>query len=381
MARGSVFRPTYTDRHGEKKQSSIWHIRYSHNGKRHRESSGSADQDVAEELLARRLAELRPGGPTPSELKKVPFSALAKLLRDAYKDNRSNVEYPLAHLEDFFGGWKVPHINAAAIDQYKAKRRKAGAARATIDRELSALRRAFNLAERRNLVVRVPNVELYDPDNAREGFVEPEQFAKLVSELPPRLRPLAEVAYATGWRKGSILSLTWDDVGFAAGSLRCEGSRTKSGNAVEFPLTPLRDVLEAQRERRKQVEREYGVEVTALFFYYGPSRNGMPAGRPIKSFRRAWKTAARKAGIPDLVFHDLRRSAVRNLVRAGVSERVAMDLVGMKTRSILDRYHIVSQTDLQEAAAKLQVYQDQAGHKSDRQSQDREETEGAETQA
>jgi len=77
------------------------------------------------------------------------------------------------------------------------------------------------------------------------------------------------------------------------------------------------------------------------------------SGRRIDSFRRSWKKACEKAGLPGPLFHDLRRSAVRNLERAGVPRSVAMKLTGHKTESIYRRYAIVAESDLRDAGAKL----------------------------
>jgi len=257
-------------------------------------------------------------------------------------------------------------IREAELERYKTRRRKAGAAPATVNRELSTLRRAFNLAERVNLVARVPTFDLYPERNyVRKGFLQPAEFDKLRAALRPRLRPLAEVAYITGWRKGELLSRNWPHVDFEGGWIRLEPGESKSGAARQFPLIPdLRAILETQRDRRERVEQEYGVEVTALFFYFEPSRNGLPPGRRIRTFRRAWKTAATEAGVPDLLFHDLRRSSVRNLVRAGIPERVAMAYTGHQTRSVFDRYNIVSESDLREQAEKLQAFRDENGLKT-----------------
>jgi len=82
------------------------------------------------------------------------------------------------------------------------------------------------------------------------------------------------------------------------------------------------------------------------------------AGKLIKSFRRAWVTACRKAGIPERLPHDFRRTAVRNLERAGVPRSTAMKMVGHRTESIYRRYAIVDEAMLKEGAVKLQILHD-----------------------
>ena len=85
-----------------------------------------------------------------------------------------------------------------------------------------------------------------------------------------------------------------------------------------------------------------------------PSRRGAHRnGKPIKSFIKVWRAACLAAGQPGKIPHDFRRTAVRNLVRSGVPERVAMKLTGHKTRSVFERYNIVSDGDLADAARKL----------------------------
>lgn len=361
MARGYVFRPKYRDRDGSQRQSNVWWIGYSVDGEKRRESAETQNKEEAQRFLTRRLREADLLGPRRQDLAKVPFSELADRIRKDYKRNgyRSvDVERRLTHLEDFFGGLRVARLGNEQVDAYVDHRLEEGAANATVNRELSALRRMFTLGEKANMVApdRVPDVASYmlEENNERTGFWTEEEFQKLRAALPPRLRPLVDFGYVTGWRRSELLSRDWRHVDLDHGSIRLEPGETKSGEGREFPLNDhLRAVVERQLERKEETERKHGCKVKALFFYYEPSKNGLPAGRRIKSFRRAWATATEAAGVPDRIFHDFRRTSARNLVRAGVSENVVMELCGWESRSVFDRYNIVTRADLRDAVSKL----------------------------
>ena len=116
-----------------------------------------------------------------------------------------------------------------------------------------------------------------------------------------------------------------------------------------FPMTKdLRAVLLEQRAKTDDLQRALGIVIPYVF--HNVFHNN---GRPFKDYRGAWKTACNNACLPGRIPHDFRRTAVRNLIRAGVSEVVAMKMTGHKTRSIFDRYDIVSQGDVNDAARKL----------------------------
>lgn len=138
-----------------------------------------------------------------------------------------------------------------------------------------------------------------------------------------------------------------------------EPGTTKNLEGRVFYLTPeLRKMVDDQRKAAKRIQREKGMIVQHVFYHDGRTQAGEPAyesGQPISpsGFYHAWCRARVAAARPGSIPHDLRRTAVRNMVRAGIPERVAMKLSGHKTRSVFDRYNIVSDGDLRDAAKRL----------------------------
>jgi integrase len=156
-----------------------------------------------------------------------------------------------------------------------------------------------------------------------------------------------EAAYLTGWRvRSELLSREWPSVDFKGGWLRLEPGETKNREGRQFPLIPpLRALLEAQKSKAEALARSTGAIPRSVFFREN--------GNPIKDFYGAWRSACRKVGVPGIVPHDLRRSAVRNLERSGVPRSVAMKMVGHKTEAIYRRYAIVAEADLVAGGEKL----------------------------
>ena len=221
-----------------------------------------------------------------------------------------------------------------------------GVSNAEINRELTALKRMFNLAIQAGKLIQKPHIPLLKEHNVRVGFFERDQFLAMLAHLPEPVRPAATFAYLTGWRIDSeVLPLEWRQVDFGAGEVRLDPGKTKNGEGRTFPMTrELREVLEQQRAITENHQRQFKVVCPRVFHR---------SGRPIKSFRVAFRSACVEAGCPGRVLHDFRRTAVRNLVRAGIPERVAMQMTGHKTRSVFERYNIVSAGDLREAARRL----------------------------
>ena len=272
------------------------------------------------------------------------------------------------HVRPFFGRMKAANVGTDAVRTYiekgqqpekrmytdaasrqKREREYGPAMNATINRELALLRRAFNLGRIATppKVGTVPFIPTLAENNVRKGFFEHDAFLAVRRALPEEIRPVITFAYFTGCRKGEILALRWSQVDLAERVVRLEPGETKNDDARTIPLVPeLYQVLKLQKETHDQ------------WFRRSPwvfSR----AGKPILEFKNAWESASKAAGLvdesgdPAKLFHDLRRTGVRNLIRAGVPERVAMMISGHKTRSVFDRYNIVNESDLKDAARKL----------------------------
>lgn len=231
-------------------------------------------------------------------------------------------------------------------DGYIAHRQAQEIKNATICLELAALKRMFNLGAKHDppKVLRVPYIPMPKVNNVRSGFFEYEEFVVLRTNLPDYLRPVVTMAYYSGWRKGEILGLTWDQVDLVRDCIRLDPGTTKNNESRSLFLDG--ELLVTIREQKVIRDCQYP-DCPWVFFN---------EGRPIREIKRAWQTACKKAGVPDKLFHDFRRTTVRNMVRAGIPERVAMTISGHKTRSVFERYNIVSQEDLKQAASKLNQY-------------------------
>jgi integrase len=269
------------------------------------------------------------------------------------------------HVRPFFGRMLASKVGTSEIQRYIEERRsgpvsdgtpagrRAGAAsNATINRELALLRHAFYLGSEHEppKVARVPRISMLAEDNVRKGFFEHEAFLAIRIHLSEEIRPVVIFAYYTGCRKGEILKLLWSQIDFTERVVRLEPGETKNEEGRMIPLAPeLYETLVMLKEQRDRLWPD-----SPWMF----SR----AGKRIHDFRDAWESACEKAGLvdaegePEKLFHDLRRTGVRNLIRSGVPEKVAMMISGHKTRAVLDRYNIVDERDLKDAARKLGEY-------------------------
>ena len=355
------------------KRGDIYWLKYYRHGKPYRESSKSGKITRAQKLLKKREGEIAEGKLPGFYFDKVTFNQLAEDFLTDYringKDTLSKAERSVKYLKEFFGGMKATEVTTDKVKTYIEKRMGDEMSNASINRELAALKRMFHLGAqctppRVNLI---PYIPMLKESNVRKGFFENGEYLALRDALPEDLKPIITFAYHSGWRKAEILGLTWDKVDLKEGAVRLDPGETKN---EEGRTLYMNDEL-LDEMRKLQGNRHLGCP-------YVFHRDGKPIG----GFRKAWISACIKIGlcevlkdgegkavvvkdkkgnekivkVPTKIFHDFRRTAIRDLVRSGVSERVAMSISGHKTRNVFDRYNIVSDQDLKEAAKKKQAY-------------------------
>jgi integrase len=347
------------------RRNRTWWLKYYQNGRPVRESSGTTQKKTAAALLATKVGKVAAGEPLPPRVDRVLYDEAAADLRRDYRvsgeRDLKDVEKRLAHLDRFFRGRRLVSIRPALIAEYVEQRQaptlakdgttaKAGARNGTVNRELSMLGKLFRLAMDNDKALRVPRIRKLREADARAGFVERERFEAIARHMPEPHALALRICYALGWRRGEVFGLGWRHVDLQRGALRLEPGETKNleGRTAFLPAD-LVEELRAHRARVEALQRQLGRVLPDVFVWL----TGRRAGRPIGDFRKTWLRACSEAGSPGLLVHDLRRSGIRNMVRAGITEHTAMKISGHKTRSVFDRYDIVDENDLQAAARTL----------------------------
>ena len=370
----------------EVRQSPVWWIKYVRGGKAYAESSESKLKGEAKALLQQREGDIAHGKPVTPKIGRLKYEEAATDLLNDYRTNQKRslivVERRITkHLTPFFAGRRMANITTSDVRTYILRRQtedtvlvkkahtvtledgteqsipeqRRPASNAEINRELALLKRMFSLAVQAGKLLHRPYIPMLKENNVRTGFFEPDQLASVIAHLPSEIQPVITFAAITGWRIASeVLPLEWRQVDFAAGEVRLDPHTTKNGEGRTFPMTAdLRRLLEAQQAEHKRLKKAGHIEPHVFFRETAEGRGGDKKPHPITTFHGVWKRVCRVAGCPGRLPHDLRRTAVRNLVRAGIPERVAMQMTGHKTRSVFERYNIVSDGDLRDAARRL----------------------------
>jgi integrase len=348
MARGMgrVFQLKYKNRKtGEVQKTETWYIEYYVRGRRHRESTGTTNKTEAVAILQMKKGGIH-SGTYRAGIDKVKMRDLLPLvIQDYEKNEKKSLRSARGHvtrLIERLGNVPVTQITIAAGD-YVAERfaEKPKPAPSTVHHEVGFLLRALRLAHKSGRIPFLPALPtISNWDRVRTGFFEAEDVDNLCAVVRDHLKPVIRFAWLTGWRRSEILGLEWSRVDFKDATLRLEDSKNGEKRVLSFRDYPeLKALLEEQRRREP---------ICAWVFH----KNGLP----IRDFYASWRTACEKIGKPDAVFHDTRRSFVRECERAGVPRSTAMGLSGHKTEVIYKRYAIVDQRMQDEGIAKLRAH-------------------------
>ena len=330
-------------------RGNIWWIQYYGQGQLFRESTRSSLKSAATSLLKLREGEIGQGRLPALRAERTTFEELANLfLQDYHINGRKTLQRAqelVARLRKTFGRFRACRITSKHILDYIARRHSEGLANGTINRELAALKRMFRLASQQTppLVITTPHIPHLQENNTRQGFFTEDEFKVLRGVLPDHVKVPLIMAYWTGMRAGEILKLQWDQLGLERGLLRLEPGTTKNNQGRLVPL--VMEATEALWKWKQRTLHRYP-SCPWVCHYRGKRLLNIPT--------KSWRKACQRVGLKGKLFHDLRRTAIRNMVRAGISERVAMAISGHKTRSVFDRYDIVSGADLIEARQRIE---------------------------
>ena len=324
----------------------LW-IHYSFRGQTFKESAHTDNVAQARKLRKQKLKQVeRPGFVGPKEDKWTIADMKARIEADYdRKQNRSldTFKHCFKHIEAAFQFRRVIDITTPVVEEYVKNRLVAGAARSTVNRELAYLRHGFKLMHKAGDISAIPAViELLQGENVRKGFIAPAEFASLAEKIPDSdARDLVEFLYNSGWRSGEGKTLEWSEVDLKNNMVRLPAEKSKSKKPRNLPIIgALAEIIQRRIEARR---------LDCPFVFHR-------RGKQIASFRKAFKAAAAAAEMPGLVPHDMRRSAVRNFRRAGLSEHEGMKLSGHETDSIYRRYDIISDEDLTEVMNRVQEH-------------------------
>ena len=347
------------------KNSPFWQARFYDNmGRKISISTKTTVKQEAEAFLRKQMTNVRDKGLAPlSDMRRTTYADLRaglianytergnKSLKTQAKSGEETIT-GLPQLDKFFGfskenpGPSVIQINTDTARKFVEERQDEGAGNAVINRSLACLRRMLRIAYEDGKITAVPIIRLLKEPPARKGFVELDKFEELVGLLPSHLRPYITFLYHCGGRSGEAELIEWNQVDLRRRLIRLEDEQVKNSAARTVPLPEqLALMLGGIEPKQGRV-----FDTTNLRKEWAKACVAAGLGRKIEVEDKPYDP--RYEG---LTLHDLRRSAARNLLLAGIPETIIMRIGGWKTRSVFDRYAVANTADL---SAAMQRWED-----------------------
>ncbi len=324
-----------------------WYIDFKDSGERVRQVVESAKSRAeAVKVLQEKVSEAFNKVYNPdAEKSKTTFQELAdsylnnyaKASKKSWKDDMYRIE---AHMKPFFGTYKLGDITPLSIEKYRVERLKIGVTKSTVNREITIMKKMFNLAIDWKLTCSNPvlKVRLFsEKDTQKEKIITREEETKLLAEIPDYLKPILNVALNTGMRRGEILNLMWEQVDLARRIIRVR--YTKSGKSRIIPINDdlLNEFLVLER-----------LNCGNLYLFPNPK-----TGLPYTEVKKSFKSACKRAGIEGLRFHDLRHTFATRLIQSGVDIITVRDLLGHFSVRVTQRYTHSNQNQMVAAVQSL----------------------------
>lgn len=321
----------------QRKPDGVYWIDYVVEGKRIRESTGTANKRLAEKCLQSRLGEVVQGKYKLEDRKPSPFfkDFCVQYLQWARENKRSaeRDRYSFLHLKPFFGHRRLQEIHPFHVESYKMKR-KAEVKPATVNRETALLKRMLNLAVQWNLLQEnlIAKVKMFRESPYIERSLTQEEAEKLVLACKGIFKAIVTTALHTGMRRGEILGLKWKDVDMCKEVITL--TRTKNNEVRFTPLDrTMRDMLSS-------------LPVISDYVF------AQPNGKPYSWIGRVWLNAKSKAGV-QCRFHDLRHTFASHLVQNNINLMTVKELLGHKSLRMVERYAHLSDAHKRKAIETL----------------------------
>lgn len=333
-----------------------------------RVSTGTTIESEAIEFKIRKLAELRIGlphikaptrGTTVNELLD---AHLAHMRRKNLKSVQDVEAILKKHVRPYFGDRIASSLGTLDFERYREDK-KHDLEPTTINRHMAYLRAGYSTGFKRvtpRMVDFIPAFPMINESyNVRQGFLMFDGYRKVRERMPPSLLPLFICGFHVSSRKGELLKIKWSQVDLVEGLIVLSPFDTKNKTGRALPI--YGDMVEALCEQKRIRDDEFPECEHVFFWHTGDvllSRGGRRAipGAPIKVFKDAWARAVKAAGFPNLLFHDLRRTAERNMTKAGMDQTMRMRISGHKTPSMSTRYNIIVADDIAEEKARMDAW-------------------------